>query len=81
MKNVIVIINPKTSVDVDNIWKDVEEYKLDKTGVKTISKEAWCIDTQKSFEVLTMIVSNAKKRGLEVFAFEIDEKLIAPKEW
>jgi hypothetical protein len=79
MKNLIVVGKSKTSADFSNVWRDATENVPNPSGVTEISNGVWLIDASKSFAILAAIVSSAGTRGLDVFAFEVDQKLIAPE--
>jgi len=81
MKNVIVIINPKSGADLSNVINDATNSQGVPSDVKNISDRAWLIDPHTSFAFLSGLVRSAQSRYLDTFVFEIDDTLHVPKDW
>jgi hypothetical protein len=79
MKNMVVIVKPKTGADLSNVARDAREIEPSSSGVLEISNGVWLIDIHRSLAFLAAIVSSAKTRGLDVFAFEVADVLTVPE--
>lgn len=81
MKNVIVIINPKSGTDLTNVINDATNSQQVPSDVKKVSDRAWLIDPHTSFAFLSGLVHSAQTRHLDAFVFEVDDTLYVPKDW
>ena len=84
MKDVIVIIDPKTPTDLQNILKDATEGQQIPLEVKAISDRAWLIDLHKSIAFFSGLLHSANTRSIDAFVFAVEDVIHVPKglkEW
>jgi hypothetical protein len=73
MKNVIVIIDPKSSADYENILKDATEIAPIPPEVTQITKTAWLIDLHKSIGFFSGLLHSANIRKVDAFVFAVED--------
>ena len=73
MKNVIVIIDPKSPADYENILKDATQGEPIPPGVTQIIRTAWLIDLHKSIGFFSGLLHSANIRKVDAFVFSVEE--------
>jgi len=75
MNKLLVIINPKNSVEQSNVKRATTEYPGDQEGVKEISDTAWLIDPHTSFGTAASLVEKALSHHVPVSVFEVLDEI------
>lgn len=78
MKDVIVIIDPKSRADLQNILKDAAGGQQAPPEVKQISDRAWLIDLHKSLAFFSGLLHSANTRHIDAFVFAVEDVIHVP---
>ena len=78
MKQVIVIINPTTPVDLPDMMKASTNGQPIPEGVLKISETTFLIDIHKSLPFFSGLVYNAHVRNVPCFVFAVEDTLLLP---
>lgn len=73
MKQLIVVINAKTPVDVHNVLNFQTEKQPITTGVRQLSDTTFLIDAHTSLSFLCALGNSAYQRNLDFFVYEVGD--------